>query len=310
MDNLSIQSHNDTQVLRGGIEKLQESFQSSSESVLLQQAEQSRQLADILRLLGELGAGQASGSSQNSVRHKQSPGKVQSNLLQGSGILARRLVAKPSGLRELCDSVSTIPEQPVTFRGRSSTSSMSWPTDYPPATQRTGCTCRRRKRYRRHKLRLGTIEIYNETSLTEEHIPGCKFSQIVPNDRRQTLGLLYTGLIRVLQRAVGVAFYVSTGAGGFSIGPNVSYYATVDRETAPVFMLLDSLQNSADYIFHKHHMHMSWAELAEKVLGKIQKLFHERKASPTDVTQYNESMLHMIDQVVRLPFTCCRFTPY
>ena len=314
MDNISIQSHNDTQVLRGGIEKLQESFQSSSESVLLQQAEQSRQLADIRRLLSELGAVQVPGrpDEQSRVRIDKLPDEVQSNLLQSTEIYVHRLVAKPSGLRQLCDSVSTLPGQPGTLTGRLSTTSMSQPTVYPPTTRGIGCICRRRKRYRRQQLRLGSIEIYSETALTEEHIPGCKYSLVVPNDRRQALGFKYTGLVRIFQRAVSMTFCINTGAGGFSIGPNLSYHATVDRETAPVFMLLDALQYSARFIRRSNSniTPTSWTEFAEKVLGKVQRLFHERKASPTDVTQYNESILHFIDETVWLHFICFRSTLY
>ena len=314
MDSISIQSHNDTQVLRGGIEQLQESFQSSSESVLLQQAEQSRQLADIRRLLSELGAGQIPRrpDEKDRVRIDKLPDEVQSNLLQSTEMYVHRLVAKPSGLRQLCDSVSTLPGQPGTLTGRLMTTSMSQPTVYPTTTRGIGCICRRRKRYRRQQLRLGSIEIYSETALTEEHIPGCKFSQIVPNDKRQAFGIKYTGLARVLQRAVDMAFYMSTGAGGFGIGPNLSYYATVDRETAPVFMLLEALKQSAMCSRGPNPTitPTSWIEFAEKILGKVQRLFHERKASPTDVTQYNESILHVIGETVCLHFICFRSTLY
>lgn len=102
-----------------------------------------------------------------------------------------------------------------------------------------------------------------------------------------------TGL---LNRAIAVAFSMSSGAGGFSIGPSFTYYATVDEESAPAFRLLGILERS--FIYYRWYGDLNG--IIELVSRKILSLFHERQASPTDMNSHNQSLLHLAGKAVCL----------
>lgn len=165
------------------------------------------------------------------------------------------------------------------------------------AIDNLSCFCRRRKIYRRKQIRLGSVELYDETYLTQEHLPGCELSEFVANRRRRSLGFRCSGLAGLLNRAVSIAFYMRSGAGGFSFGPDITYYAIVDESVAPAFRLLNA---SDGYLRFKHQDidRMHWNILLEMVSKKIQRLFYERKASPTDMNHSNQNLLHMLGQLV------------
>lgn len=160
---------------------------------------------------------------------------------------------------------------------------------------RHDCICRRRKRYQRQQLRWGPIELYDEASFSEEHYPNCKFSQIVTTSRRhRSVGLKYTGMTGLLNRAIAMAFSMSSGAGGFSISPSFTYYATVNEGSAPAFCLFRAFQDACDYCHRDDDLN----GLSELVSRKILGLFQERQASPTDMGSYNETLLHVAGDAV------------
>lgn len=216
--------------------------------------------------------------------------------------MVRRLVAKPGNLKELCDGVTAIPRQAVTFGGAASETYPSSPADDMVRSRSSGCMCRRQRRYQLQRLRLGAIELYNEDTLTENHYPGCKFSRIVTNDRRQAVGFRFTALTKLLSRAVSMAFYLNTGAGGFGISSDLTYYATVDDKTAPAFQLMEILRTSLYCIESPDWT--NWVNLAEVGFKNIERLYAERKASPTDVNKDNQSVLHLASQLVCLHYIC------
>lgn len=196
-------------------------------------------------------------------------------------------MSKPSNLRDLCDEVAGLPGQSETNRVESSTYSRSPSTCNPVKWSSFTCTCRRRRRYQRRQVQLGPIELYDELSLTQEHFLNCRFFQVVTDRRRRSLGFKYTGLTGLLNRAVAMAFSMSSGAGGFSINPSLTYYATVNEGTAPAFQLVHILglvlrcNIQSDYL----------TEFVEHILTKIMKLIQDREASPTDVSSDDRTLL-------------------
>ena len=97
-----------------------------------------------------------------------------------------------------------------------------------------------------------------------------------------------------------MAFYLNTGAGGFGISSDLTYYATVDDKTAPVFQTMEILKKSL--CFSESPDWTNWVNLAEVGFKKIERLYAERKASPTDVNKDNQSVLHLASQYVYIIF--------
>ncbi|RYP62588.1 hypothetical protein DL771_009667 [Monosporascus sp. 5C6A] len=210
---------------------------------------------------------------------------------QDSEVVVGRLLAKPSNLRALCDEVTAPLEEAQTGLKRPSRH-LGAPLLRGSVTgSGTNCICRRRQRYHQQRLRLGALELYDETTVAEEHLPDCQISQVLPRHRHRSLGVKYTGAARLLNRAVNMAFSMTFGAGGFSIAPVFTYYATVDGQTAPAFQLLNIMRDAIHHFRDSGLTH--WNTLGETALKKILKLFRERKASPTDVDSMNRSLLHL-----------------
>ncbi|RYP90381.1 hypothetical protein DL770_003528 [Monosporascus sp. CRB-9-2] len=214
---------------------------------------------------------------------------------QGSDVIVGRLLAKPSTLRAFCDEVAApLDEAQTGLKGPSRP--FGTPLLRGSVTgSGTNCICRRRQRYQQHRLRLGTLEVYDETTVIEEHLPDCQISQILPRRRHRSLGVKYTGAAKLLNRVVNMAFSMTFGAGGFSIAPVFTYYATVDDQTAPAFRLLHIVKDAAISLECRGSTLL--AEFVETVLNKILKLFRERKATPTDVDSRNRTILHPVGNI-------------
>lgn len=204
-------------------------------------------------------------------------------------------VAKPGNLSALCDDVSSLSRTSYTHRSVPSAPIRSASLSS-PITSGINCVCRQRKRYRFRKWRWGPFEFFNEATLVNGHLPECEISQVLKDDHYRSLGLRYTGIASLTSRAVKMAFSMTTGGGGFSISPNLIYYPVVDRWEAPAFVLLSTLHRA---MLSRDSMTKTERQtLTETVGKKIIRLFHERKASPTDVDLDNKSLLHSASYLV------------
>lgn len=150
------------------------------------------------------------------------------------------------------------------------------------------------KRRQRQRVRWGPFEFYEEDTLTEENLPDSNISQTI--SRHRSIGLKYIGAANLLSRAVNIAFSMRSGAGGFSIAPSFTYYATVDERTAPAFRLLNVLREylGSPVVNKEEH----FQGIAETVFEKIFMLYRERRASYTDVDFNNGTILHIVGYLV------------
>ncbi|RYP66067.1 hypothetical protein DL769_006129 [Monosporascus sp. CRB-8-3] len=287
-ESLSTQLYASTQEIRDELQQLQNSFRTpfvSNRDQLdrieqsLQTFDQSSRLAGMERMLGEL---VIQGATRNA---------------QAQHAIVSRLVAKPSSLKALCNEVAAPFEEAQAGLKGPSRQFETLLLRGSVTGSGTNCICRRRRRYQQQRLRLGALELYDETTLTEEHLPDCQISQVLPRHRHRSLGVKYTGAIRLLDKAVNMAFSMTFGAGGFSIAPVFTYYATVDDQTAPAFQILDILDKAIGYLLPTAGR--DWNMLTETALKKILKLFRERRSSPTDVDSMNGSLLHLAGNFTR-----------
>ncbi|KAK7959814.1 uncharacterized protein PG986_004668 [Apiospora aurea] len=96
----------------------------------------------------------------------------------------------------------------------------------------------------------------------------------------------------ILHAAVDFSFTMTTGAGGFSISPNLTLYATVDGELDPAFRILGLLCGCT------RSCKGSIDSFAIACFKNLIKLFDDKKACPAAVTRGNQSLLHSVAQAL------------
>ncbi|KAK1243440.1 hypothetical protein MKX07_004068 [Trichoderma sp. CBMAI-0711] len=102
-----------------------------------------------------------------------------------------------------------------------------------------------------------------------------------------------------LKNAIIITFYTSAGAGGHSLGANIGFYATVDRETSPAFRVMCVLEACARNLPDPSAGDQAqWERLALVATQKLENLFEEGKAGVKDIDSSNQSLLHAAACVV------------
>ncbi len=151
---------------------------------------------------------------------------------------------------------------------------------------------------------MGPFDFFLDTT-EESHHPSCHIALAIGANRDRKVGLRYTGLRGLLSTAVQLSFIWTSGAGGFSFGPNFSYYPTVDETKAPVFQVLYLLQRYSNNLTPRRIMDgdfvatlTDFETLIALGVKKIGRLFQTRKASPLAVNSRNESLAHHVAEAV------------
>ena len=216
-----------------------------------------------------------------------------------------RLTKKPQLLRDLCNDAALVQARAM-------------PDDAALASLRGGdqfhkmvssfvggnfaCSCRLNKVIHGKSFVWGPLAFSLETA-TQGHFPGCPAAQVIGLDQNQKIGLKYTGLRRLLDSAIQLSFSMKSGAGGWSISPNFTYYPTVDEGTAPAFRALRLLGKAAvgATSYYPSLTLVQWEMLAALALAKILRLFRDRKASPLAVNSRNQSLVHYVAELVSSP---------
>lgn len=217
--------------------------------------------------------------------------------------MAGRLVEKPALLRDICDTVTVGAEgKPGTNEmlptfNRAVQSCLTAST-YPRG--RFACLCSHRQRLRRKQVVFGSLVFSHET-VTEEHLPQCPANQILASrDRREKIGLTYTGLRRLLNSAVQFTFAMPSGGGGWSLSPSFTYYPTVDAETAPTFRIMTLMYDARAHLFSS--VGRGWWEdnFVPTAVSVILGLLQTNKALARAVDANNRSMGHYVADCVSL----------
>ncbi|OAA44723.1 Ankyrin repeat-containing domain protein [Beauveria brongniartii RCEF 3172] len=210
-----------------------------------------------------------------------------------------RLLSKPGLLQETCDAAGAQAWQrsngtPPVMRRRTSQFSR---TVSMYTGGRFSCFCRRSQQLQRKNAVWGSFSLSLETT-TEKHLPGCPATQVIPvRDQRQKISLTYVGLQSMLNLAIQLSFMVRSGAGGWSLGSNFTYYPLVDSDSAPAFRILRLLtcsqcqKNEKDGILDRFTWH---EKLIPSAVSAILRLFRAKKASPREVDVYNRSLVHNV----------------
>ncbi|ETR99802.1 hypothetical protein M419DRAFT_25941 [Trichoderma reesei RUT C-30] len=172
-----------------------------------------------------------------------------------------KLVSRPASLASLCGSLDDISQK--------ATSTIS-ALQGTPTVNANSCPCRQRLVRRSKRVSLWSWGLWDDEVITFKHLKGCQYFNSNGDERSRLRGIKLAGF---LKNAIIITFYTSTGAGGHSLGANIEFYATVDRETSPAFRVMCVLEACAP-------------------TQKLENLFKEGKAGAKDVDSSNQSLLH------------------
>ena len=220
--------------------------------------------------------------------------------LQRETLLASRAASKPAALRELCDTITgakQAPRQNRLLNGpyRQSPEFYSSTTRNPQFDSVVGrirCTCPRPYQSTTTQgARLGYL-LLSKKSEIRGHWPACPLSNTASKSRR-SIGFGYSGFASILHAAVEFSFTLTSGAGGFSISPSFTYYATVDGRSDPAFRTLRLLKECA--LFYKGNI----GPFAAACFNNLIRLFDDKKACPAAVAYGKRSLLHIVAEAVR-----------
>jgi hypothetical protein len=134
----------------------------------------------------------------------------------------------------------------------------------------------------------------------ETHLPTCPFFQF-SNRTERKWGMTYNRVAYILDTAIRISFSVKSGAGGFSISPMFTYYATIDEFNAPAFQVVRIMSQFLSSNQFKSFKKLSVRRLLDGGLIKIGKMFREGKASPSDVNSQNQTLMKPIVTVISHP---------
>ncbi|KAF4432636.1 Ankyrin repeat-containing domain [Fusarium acutatum] len=156
------------------------------------------------------------------------------------------------------------------------------------------------------KAAWGSLRFSYETTI-EQHAPGCTATEAISEiDKSNKFALTYIGLRYFLNSAIQLSFSIRSGAGGWSLGPNFTYYPMVDSRSAPAFRMLNLLMGSWFGLSPSPGLNglldsTPWrANLLPSVVSSILNLFRAKKASPRAVDDYNKSLVHYVADSIRL----------
>ncbi|KAK8041063.1 hypothetical protein PG994_014070 [Apiospora phragmitis] len=111
---------------------------------------------------------------------------------------------------------------------------------------------------------------------------------------RRAINFKYKGLASILQSVVEISFAKTSGAGGFSSSPSFTYRPTVNKRTDPAFRILYLLQQLYGRVGGQTR-----GEFTIACMRRLVRLFDNRKACPTAVTERGVSLMHEAAHSVR-----------
>lgn len=191
-----------------------------------------------------------------------------------------RMVAKPSQLRELCDSMQWTPKGAFQDLRRDPCENLA----------RRKCICQKRLRKNsKTALAWGPWRAFAETSTTHHHFPDCVYHFQSADSVSTRWVVAFNGLHRVINRAVELSFSYSFGAGGCSLSPGFTYYPSIDGKRDPAFRIISLMD-----VFLKSDPPNRWLEtdFLESAIESIILLYRHGKASPKALDQHGRSILH------------------
>ncbi|KAI0863793.1 hypothetical protein F4860DRAFT_501756 [Xylaria cubensis] len=156
------------------------------------------------------------------------------------------------------------------------------------------CICQPKRKTVRRRVKLGSLSFSTLSDRHWKHLPECRYANGEVFSESNSIGFSYSGLRWLFSKVIDVSMSLSMGAGGLSIGPNITIRPVVDERHAPVFCalyLVDSLMT--EYKVNQWEPPQSALQFLELVCHRISRQYMSRKSSPFEVTISGRSALHV-----------------
>ncbi|KAF5550398.1 hypothetical protein FNAPI_7733 [Fusarium napiforme] len=152
------------------------------------------------------------------------------------------------------------------------------------------CSCQRRRVRQRKRFALGPVHFAEEMLSNICHEKDCVFFNL-SSDYERTRTVRFTGLASLLKTGIEVSFSTRVRAGASKICSSFTYFPVVDHRVAPAFLVMDLLDDAA----RLNNIDETKSQIIlSTVQRKIQELFCSGRASPNDVTEDGNTLLHAL----------------
>lgn len=144
-------------------------------------------------------------------------------------------------------------------------------------------------------LHIGEVVLFKESHESSRHAPSCPF--YVPLKAQRRVGARFrAGVWSQLSVLVQASLACTTGAGGFSISPQLCFRMTVPSNSRAYRLILEAALPEATLCFLDPLRSLPDAELAQKtatIRRTILKMFQTGEASPNDQLPDGSNLLHV-----------------
>lgn len=157
----------------------------------------------------------------------------------------------------------------------------------------SGCICRQYQRTLRRQARFAGFVFTTMDSVSRKHLPECRYANYETEHSTKSLSISYSGLHGLLSKAVDVSMSLSTGAGGFSISPNITIQLMVDEKQSPIFRIMDLFKHCIRGSYN--HGPADRPIMLRVLRTGVQRMLEQylsRKRSPYEVNSSGKSALH------------------
>ncbi|KAF5562478.1 hypothetical protein FPHYL_5672 [Fusarium phyllophilum] len=152
------------------------------------------------------------------------------------------------------------------------------------------CSCQRRRVRQRKMFALGPVHFAEEMLSNVCHETDCVFFNL-PSAYEKTRTIRFTGLASWLKKGIEVSFSTRVRAGESSISPSFTYFPVVDQSVAPAFLVMKLLYDAIRLEKLNETRSQIILSAAQR---KLQELFCSGRASPNDVTEDGDTLLHAL----------------
>ncbi|KAG7404744.1 hypothetical protein Forpe1208_v014753 [Fusarium oxysporum f. sp. rapae] len=152
------------------------------------------------------------------------------------------------------------------------------------------CSCQLRRVRQSKRFALGPVHFAEEMVSNLCHEKDCVFF-LRSSGYEKTRTVRFTGLASLLKTGMEVSVSSRARAGRFNISPSFTYFPVVDKGVAPAFLVMRLLLKATNLKEINETRSKTILSAAQR---KLQELFWSGRASPNDVTQESQTLLHYL----------------
>lgn len=213
-----------------------------------------------------------------------------------SSVALNRLASKPSALKDAYDKFQQLAADQAGHSRSFEQHTYQQHSDLVVGSQ-ISCYCQKNTVIQQQMKGFGGFHFYKKTTTSQRHLPGCAFAQQNTIATEKARKAVYTGLRGILSVALELSISWKSGAGGFSISPNVTIRPMVDEAKSPVFRVMTLMRERAYHLLKieppaEETKGVLVVQVLRHATATIIKLYRTRICSVYDVNVRGESALH------------------